>query len=369
MKINDIIAVLEKGIPIKLAQSWDNVGLLIGDGTADVKKVLVTIDITKLVLDEAVATGANLILSYHPTIWNPLKTVTPDGPGSIVYELIRNNIAVYSMHTAFDAVAGGVNDCLAQMIGIKNPKPIGDWVQSPAMPSYKIVVFVPEKEYYKVASAMWDAGAGHIGNYDRCGFELAGTGTFRPLAGSNPVIGSQGKQEYVEEVRFETIVTQSALAGVIEALRASHPYEEPAFDVISLSNADRFGLGRMGELAKAASLDDIVLQIKKATGAKAVGIVGPAKRKIKTAAVCAGSCGAILNLVIAGGVELYVTGELKHHQAVAAREAGITCLCLSHSVSERFALVKIVQLLQKSLTDVKITQSKKDSDPFVWKEI
>ena len=368
MKIKQIISAIEKDIPLKLAQSWDNVGLLIGDREKSVKTVMITIDITKAVLEEAKAAGVGLIVSYHPTIWDGVKTVTADGPASIVYQLIRSNIAVYSMHTAFDAAVGGVNDCLAEMVGIANPKPIGDWVAG-GEGMYKIVVFVPADDLEKVASAMWDAGAGHIGNYDRCAFTSGGMGTFRPLAGAKPAIGSRGRQEFVDEIKFEAVVATSKLAAVVAAMRKAHPYEEPAFDVITLADVDKFGLGRMGELGKSVSVDEIIAKIKKVSGAKAVGVIGPGKRKVKKAAVCAGSCGAILSRVISAGCDVYVTGELKHHQAIAAQEAGLTCLCLSHSVSERFSLTKISNLLKKSLKGVKITLSKKDADPFIWKEI
>jgi dinuclear metal center YbgI/SA1388 family protein len=369
MKVSDITQAFEELAPLSLAQSWDNVGLLIGSASQPVRKVLCTIDITQAVLDEARRFGANIIVSYHPTIWDGLKKITDNGPGSIVYQLVRANIAVYSMHTALDAAAGGVNDGLAELVGIENASPIGDYVANPAGDTYKIVVFIPLDAIDTVAVAMFAAGAGRIGNYSNCGFGVEGTGTFLPLAGAKPAIGAVGRQESVREVRFESIVPANKVADVLAAMRKNHPYEMPAFDVIKLHDTAKFGLGRMGLLARPQTIAQIVAGIKKITGAKAIGFVGDSNRKVRKAAVCAGSCGRIINSVLAAGCDLYVTGELKHHQALAAQEAGLSCLCLSHSVSERFILTKLVAQLQKTLKPVTIKVSKKDADPFVWKNI
>jgi len=165
MKISEIAAQIEKIAPLKLAQDWDNVGLLVGSGDKNVKNILITIDITADVVAEARQLKADMILSYHPVIWDGLKTVTTDGPGAVVHELIRADICVYSIHTAYDAVAGGVNDALADIIGIVNSEPIGDFVSAPGGGHYKLVTFVPKKDVNKVAQAIYAAGAGRIGNY------------------------------------------------------------------------------------------------------------------------------------------------------------------------------------------------------------
>jgi hypothetical protein len=219
-----------------------------------------------------------------------------------------------------------------------------------------------------VANAVFAAGAGAIGNYSHCGFQVEGTGTFLPLAGSKPAIGRKGKTETVKESRLETIVPAEKLDGVIAAMKKVHPYEMPAYDVIRLSNEQqKFGLGRIGKLSQPLSIKTIIKLVKKATSAKAVGIVGKKDRLVRTAAVCAGSCGAIINQVITAKTDLYLTGELKHHQALAAQEAGLTCICLSHTVSERFMLRKLAKQLKNQLKQVNIKVSKKDADPFEWK--
>ena len=370
MKIKEIAEQVEKMVPLKLAQGWDNVGLLIGDARRNVKNILLAIDITKDVLAEAKRLKTDLIISYHPVIWDGLKKITADGTTGVIYDLIRSGIAVFSIHTALDSAIGGVNDGLAEIVGIRDAKPIGDYVESAAGDNYKLVVFVPIKSAAKVANAVFAAGAGAIGNYSHCGFQAEGTGSFLPLEGAKPAIGKKGRVEKVAEVRFETIVPAEKLDAVIAAMKKAHLYETPAFDCYKLYNEqDRFGLGRIGKLEKPTRVNKIIEKIKKHTSARAMGIVGDEKRLVKTAAVCAGSCGKIINSVIAAKADLYVTGELKHHQALAAQEAGLTCICLSHSVSERFILRKLAKQLQERLRNVTIRISKKDADPFTWKKL
>jgi putative NIF3 family GTP cyclohydrolase 1 type 2 len=190
------------------------------------------------------------------------------------------------------------------------------------------------------------------------------------LRGAKPAIGKKGKLEKVPEIRFETIVPADELQNVIEAMKKAHPYETPAFDVFKLYNTEsKFGLGRIGKVFPPVRIKQIINRIRKHTGAQAAGIIGDEKRLVKTAAVCAGSCGKIINSVIAAKADCYVTGELKHNLALAAQEAGLTCICLSHSVSERFILKKFAKQLQKQINQVTLRISKKDSDPFKWKRL
>lgn len=370
MKVGRITSAIEDMIPLALAQDWDNVGFLIGDTQRNAKNILLTIDVTRAVAAEAKRLKVDLIVSYHPVIWDGLKQVTANGPGSLVYDLIRSGISVYSIHTALDVVKGGVNDGLAEIIGIRDAEPIGDYVDNPVGENYKLVVFVPTESVAKVSNAIFAAGAGAIGNYSHCSFQSRGKGTFLPLAGSRPTIGKKGKLEEVAEVRFEAVVPAEKITDVVASMRSAHPYETPAFDVLKLYDIEsKFGLGRMGKVVPPRRLAEIIKAIKKCTGAKAIGIVGKQGRMVRKAAVCAGSCGRIINAVIATGCDLYVTGELKQHHALAAQEAGVTCLCLSHTVSERFILKKLSKQLQKKLKDVKVTISRKDADPFIWKQI
>jgi dinuclear metal center YbgI/SA1388 family protein len=331
---------------------------------------LLTIDVTRDVVAEAKKLKTDLIISYHPVIWDGLKKITAGGPSGSVYALIRSGIAVFSIHTALDTVVGGVNDGLAEIVGIVDGEPIGDYVANPAGDNYKLVAFVPAKSAAKVSNAVFAAGAGAIGNYSHCGFGTEGTGTFLPRKSARPAIGRKGKLEKVSEIRFETIVPAEKLDKVVTAMKKAHPYEMPAFDIFKLHDTETpFGLGRIGKLAKPVRLAQIIKRIKKVTGAKAIGLIGKQNRLVRRAAVCAGSCGKIINSVIAAKADLYLTGELKHHQALAAQEAGLSCICLSHTVSERFILKKLARQLQKQIKTIKIRVSKKDADPFKWKNV
>ncbi len=370
MKAKEIALKIEEIYPPSLAQDWDNVGLLVGDPQKNIKNILLTIDITNNVVAEARRLKTDLIVSYHPVIWDGLKKVIAEGPTHVVYELIRSGIAVFSIHTALDSALGGVNDALAEIVGIVDGKPIGDYVEHPGGDRYKLVVFVPVDSIAKVSNAIFAAGAGAIGNYSHCGFNTEGAGTFLPQKGAKPAIGKKGKLEKVAETRFETVVPGDKLDAVISAMRKAHPYETPAFDVFKIFGTETpFGLGRIGELVRPLRVTRIVEKIKKVTAAKAVGLVGDEKRLVRRAAVCAGSCGKIINQVIAAKADLYLTGELKHHQALAAQEAGVTCICLSHTVSERFILKQVAKQLHKHVQGAKIKISQKDADPFKWKNI
>jgi dinuclear metal center YbgI/SA1388 family protein len=369
VKLPKIVRALEEMAPGRLAQSWDNVGFLVGQRDSDFTSVMLTIDVTQAVLDEARHKGVDLILAYHPVIWDGLKSVTADGPGRMVYDAIRHGIAIYSIHTSLDAAAGGVNDGLADMVGIVGGKPIGDWVEG-GQDRCKLVVFVPVDAVSDVADAIFTAGAGAIGNYSRCSFRVKGEGTFLPGEGAAPAIGKVGRDERVEEIRLESIVPAEKIGPAIAAMRLAHPYEEPAFDVIRLYDAEgRAGLGRMGELDKPATMHEILARVKTATGATVAGFVGDEERLVRTAAVCAGACGRILFSVMAARCDLYLTGELKHHEALAAQEAGLSCICLSHTVSERFILKKMARRLSEKLGGLDINVSQADKDPFTWKTI
>ena len=367
MKLKYIAEEIDRIAPLGLALDWDNVGLLIGSKEADVKNMLVTIDVTKAVVAEAKKLKCDTILSYHPVIWDGLKRITAEGETSHIYDIIRSGINVFSFHTAYDMAIGGVNDALAEILGIENGEPIGDFVEDPKGSFYKIVTFVPTADVNKIANAMFKAGAGAIGNYSSCSYRSEGVGTFKPLDGASPAIGSVGKLGRVSEIKLESIVLAEKIEAVVEALKSAHPYETPAYDIFrQYEMGGKFGLGRIGKLGKTVSLDKLIENIKKTTGAKAIGLVGPGKRTVKTAAVCAGSCGKIINTVINQKCDLYLTGELKHHQALTAAEAGLTCICLSHTVSERFALKNMAKMLKKRLKSVTIRVSKKDADPFRW---
>ncbi|MBN1844821.1 MAG: Nif3-like dinuclear metal center hexameric protein, partial [Sedimentisphaerales bacterium] len=302
MKLGEIGAVLERMAPTELAADWDNVGLLAGDPDQPIRRILLTIDLTGPVLAEAKRLKAGLIVAYHPPIWEPLKRIVAGrGPAPLLYEVVRRGMAVYTLHTALDAVRGGVNDLLAKLVGIVNPQILqAQDVQTGAY--CKLVVFLPESDQERISEALFAAGAGRIGaasQYGRCSFRCRGVGTFQGDAASHPTVGRPGRFEQVEEIRLETVLPTARLAAAVQAMLAAHSYEEVAYDVYPLLKAPQdAGLGRYGDLAEPVPAAELIERIKKALKLPTVGLIGPARRIVRRAAVGAGSCGFLLRDVI-----------------------------------------------------------------------
>jgi len=359
MRLNDIIKKLEDIAPTSLAETWDNAGLLVGDPNQDISKIMLTIDYSPGVAEEARAGNFNLVVAYHPPIFQAIKRVTA---GSPVFDAIRRGIAIYSPHTALDAAEGGTNDMLADVLELTDRKPLKRGDADPTQ--YKLVVFVPIEAVEKVSRAMFDAGAGRIGNYSSCSFRSAGTGTFFGESGTSPVVGQSGRLEKADEIRMETVVPIGAVDAVIAALKANHPYEEPAFDLNMLAAAaDDKGLGKIGSLPPTAR-GEIFERIKRGLEIDRLLVAGPLDGAITRAAVCAGSCGNLLDDAIAARAELYLTGEMRHHDASKAAAAGLTVVCTLHSNSERPVLKGLAARLAQTPGMPPIAISAVDRDPF-----
>jgi len=367
VKAKKFLEAVNEITPLELAQSWDNVGHLIGDLEKPVAKVLLCIDLTREVFQEALDGSYDTIICYHPVIWEPLKSITAQSQRGFVYDLVRSGINVFSVHTACDAAAGGVNDMLAEAVGIEDPRPLSDFVSRHEDGLLLLTVQVPVNQANELSEAIFNAGAGAIGSYSECSFSHEGTGRFKPLPGSNPVIGDVWALEQVREIQIETVVRADKAEAVLDALLHAHPYETPAYSFVNMETFERkYGIGRFGELLKPRKASEIIEEIKQLTGAGVIGVVGDAGRLVKSAAVCAGSCGSIAMKAAKAGCDMYITGEMKHHEALAAKEAGLLCVCLSHSVSERFMLRRYAELLGGSAGEVEYKLSEKDCDPFVW---
>lgn len=359
MKLSDAVAVLEEIAPTRFAEAWDNVGLIVGDPAQDVSTAILTIDYTAAVAEEAIERNCDLVIAYHPPIFDGLKRVTSN---SLIHGAILRGMAIYSPHTALDAATDGTNDVLADAVGLQERSPLRASNVGPTQ--YKLVTFVPEKDVERVSAALFAAGAGRIGNYSSCSFRTTGTGTFLGEEGSNPTIGSPGRLERVEEMRLETVVPISAVEAVIRALRQSHPYEEPAFDLNQLAAPPSgLGIGRIGTMPS-TSRQQVIDRIKRALELPHVLVAGPTSGEVTRAAVCAGSCGNLLDQAIAAKVDLYVTGEMRHHDALKAAKAGITVICLLHSNSERAVLKRLAAKLGEKLPELRLVLSREDRDPF-----
>lgn len=370
MKLKKICEVLEGIAPVGLAADWDNVGLLAGDPEQSIRRILLTIDLTKAVWAEAKQQKTDMILAYHPPIWEPLKKVIAgQGTSPLLYEVIRSGMAVYAMHTALDVVRGGINDVLAKVVGIVDPQPL-EVKEVETSRFCKLAVFLPESDLEKVSEAIFATGGGKIGaesKYSKCSFRCHGVGTFQGDQTSNPTVGKRGRFEQAEEIRLETVVPAAQLGAAVKAMLKAHSYEEVAYDVYPMLEApSEKGLGRFGELGKPVGVTTLVEKIKRILKVKTAGLIGPQRRPVKRAAVGAGSCGSLLREVIRRDCDFYLTGELKHHHALELQEAGVTTMCVGHSNSERIILTDVAGKLKKECPGVVVKISRKDQDPIIW---
>jgi dinuclear metal center YbgI/SA1388 family protein len=365
VNVHDIVQVLDEIAPPALAAEWDNVGLLTGDRLAEVRKIILCVDLTAAVLAEARRGNCQMILAYHPVIFRPVSRLSRQD-NSLLYDIMRMGVAVYSPHTALDAAAGGTNDCLADVLNLRDRRPLQP-VQVGLL--QKVVVFAPPEDLPGIARVAFRAGAGQIGNYSECSFFTHGIGTFSCGENTNPTVGMPGSSEAVEEVRLEMVVPREQSAGVVHAIRLAHSYEEPVVDLYPLENSyESLGLGRIGLLPKPAKLSTIVARVKKALTVPKVLLAGSfsagAEATIKTVAVAAGSCGELWRHASQAGADLYITGEMRHHEALAAASAGLPAMCVGHSNSERITLTRIASQLRAKLSKLKITLAKSDHDPM-----
>jgi dinuclear metal center YbgI/SA1388 family protein len=359
MQLSQILPILEEIAPAKYAESWDNVGLLAGNPAQEVRRILLTIDYTDPVAAEARDHQCDLVIAYHPPIFNALKRITAP---SLIFDAIRNGIALYSPHTALDVAEGGTNDLLADALGLTQRWPLK--LAETKTTQYKLVTFVPEEALEKVSSALFTAGAGRIGAYSSCSFRSPGTGTFLGDESTTPAVGQKGKLEQVAEVRLETVVPISKVEEAIRALRTSHPYEEPAFDLNQLAAPPQaIGIGRSGTLPPTPR-EVIFERIKQTLGLNHLLIAGPVTGPITRAACCAGACGELLDDALREKAELYLTGEMRHHDALKAAARGMTVVCTLHSNSERAVLQRLTERLKPQLPGIDLLLSRADRDPF-----
>jgi dinuclear metal center YbgI/SA1388 family protein len=362
MQLANVVDALNEIAPTRNAESWDNVGLLAGDSQQDVTRAMLCIDYTDDVAAEASEAGCNLIVAYHPPIFDAVKRMTA---GSVVFDAIRRGVAIYSPHTALDVADGGTNDMLADAIGIRAEDRGPLRLIEPKAHQYKLVTFVPEKDLQRVADALFDAGAGRIGNYTRCSFQSPGTGTFYGEEGSNPTVGKAGKLERAPEVKVETVMPIARMSEVLAALRKAHPYEEPAFDLVQLAAPpEKLGQGRIGTLSSPTPRGQVIDRIKRELELSHVLVAGPTDGTVTRAACCAGACGDLLNDALRQKADLYLTGEMRHHDAIKAAKAGMTVVCTLHSNSERAVLKRLVRRLSEALPGLTVQQSQTDRDPF-----
>ena len=364
MKLGELTVVFDSIARTHHAADWDNVGLLVGDPACEVRAAMLCIDLTAPVLAEVRKHKAQLILAYHPPLFKPPTTLTPQS-APILWATLQAKLAIYSMHTALDVATGGTNDVLAGVLGMTPDGPIEP---AEASRTCKVVVFTPTGNVDSVATAAFEAGAGQIGDYAECSFRSGGEGTFLGGESTTPAIGLKGMRERVPEIRLEVVCPTKQMHAVVEAIRAVHSYEEPAIDVYPLIVQAHSGMGRVGGFGKSVTEQTLISRIKRGLGVKHVLVARPQGRSsqvtVRRAACAAGSCGEMWRQAANVGATFYVTGEMKHHDALAASAAGLTVVCVGHSNSERMVLQPLAARLTAEVPDVRWLVSQTDRDPF-----
>jgi dinuclear metal center YbgI/SA1388 family protein len=360
---NELIRVMDTYAPPMLAVEKDRIGLQVGDPQAEVKGILVTLDVNEEVVDEAVRKGANWIVAHHAVIYQPLKALRTDQPaGRMFAKMLAHGIQVYVAHTNLDAADDGVNDVLAKKLGLTNAKVLIAYKEEKLK---KLVVTIPVEHHEAVLEAICEAGAGWIGNYSHCTFNVEGTGTFMPREGSDPFIGKQGELEKVKEMRLETILPERLQKPVIEAMLKAHPYEEVAYDIYPLDlKGNPIGFGRIGDLPEPLSLADLAEKVKEAYQVDGLRMVGEPTRVIRKVAILGGSGGRYIMDAKRQGADVYITGDIDYHTAQDALANGLCLLDPGHHV-EHHVIERVCQVLSRKLNGaVPVIPSRVNTNPF-----
>lgn len=358
----DVTAALDDRFPPALAESWDAVGLVCGDPSSPVRRVLLAVDPSPAVAREAVDGGFDLLVTHHPLFLGGTTTVAADDPrGRVVHDLVRAGSALFVAHTNADRAKGGVNDGLAELFGLRGTEPL----ERVPEPVDKLIVFVPLDTAEKVRAAIAEAGAGRIGDYDSCSWSTEGVGAFRPLPGADPAIGEVGLLERVPEVRVETVVPRALRAQVIAALKLAHPYETPAYDVVPVADLPGdAGLGRVGDLPEPLTIRDLTARAATLLPATAWGVraAGDPDQLVSRLAVCGGAGDSTAPAAARLGAQALLTSDLKHHRALE-RPEGLALIDAAHWATEWPWLVPTAEWLTR-VVGVEAVVSTLRTDPW-----
>ncbi len=345
MKIKEITDYLETIAPLSYQESYDNSGLIVGDKNATVKKTLITLDATEEVIDEAIREKCQLVIAHHPIVFGGLKKFNGKNyVERVVIKAIKNNIAIYAIHTNYDNVLDGVNSKICERLGLVDCEILLPKKQL----LKKLYTFIPIADHERVTKAVFEAGAGYIGNYSETSFNVQGTGTFKGNEKSNPVLGKKGVLEKADEIKFETIFPAHIEGKVVSALLESHPYEEVAYDIVSLDNCfSKVGSGMVGNLKKPLEGLTFLKSVKQSLKTDSIRYTRLLDKPIKRVAVCGGAGRFLLPNAIAAGADVFVTGDFKYHEFFDA-EGKIVIADVGHYESEQFTKDLLLQhLLEK----------------------
>jgi dinuclear metal center YbgI/SA1388 family protein len=361
MTVKQVTDILEELAPLAQAEDFDNVGLLVGDAHAEVKGILVTLDTLEKVVDEAIATDCNLIVSFHPIIFGGLKKLT--GATYVertVIKAIQNDIAIYSMHTALDNVREGVNAKICEVLGIKNPKiliPKQETIE-------KLVTYVPLEDAEALRTALFAAGAGNIGNYSHCSFSTEGTGSYKAGEEARPVKGEIGKTHYKKEAQINVVYSRSHRSGILKALFKNHPYEEVAYEIFSLQNTDQnLGMGMVGPLEEPLGEKEFLGQVKQKMDVSIVRHSRLLDQKVNKVAVLGGSGAFAIEAARASGAQIFVTADIKYHEFFKAEDK-IVIADIGHYETEQFTKNLLVDYLTKKIPSFAIRLSESKTNPI-----
>ncbi|WP_425446087.1 Nif3-like dinuclear metal center hexameric protein [Dethiothermospora halolimnae] len=364
MRCKDLINIMDNLAPKYLIEEWDNCGFEIGSKEKDISNVLITLDIRHEVVQYAIDNNIDMIISHHPLFFNSIKNISKDSiKGNMIYDIINNDIVIFSAHTNLDNAYRGINYVLGNLFNLKEPQVINPVYKEKL---YKIVVFVPKTHSNHVRNAMSSEGAGHIGNYSHCTYNTEGIGTFMPREGTNPYIGEKDKLEEVEEVKIETIVEKDKLNKTIEAMIQSHPYEEVAYDVYKLENENIIhGTGRVGDI-DSISLRDLCEIVKDKLGCKSIRVYGDLERKVKRLAVSGGSGSGFIKSASSKEADVYITSEIDYHDGQLAKDLGLAIIDANHYDTEKVVLNHVKEyLLAKTNNELNVLVFDKNVDEFI----
>lgn len=362
-KISDIIDKLEQWAPRSYQETYDNSGLLTGNQDDDVKSIIVALDCTESVVEEAIVKGANLIVAHHPIIFGGLKKLT--GRNYVertVIKAIKNDIAIYAIHTNLDNVHTGVNAMIAEKLGLRALE-----ILTPKQGTLsKLAFFVPQADTEVVLQAVHEAGAGNIGNYSHCSFKVNGTGSFRPNERANPSIGSENKQEELVEDRVEVIYPNYLQTRILSALKSAHPYEEVGYYLNGLDNEHQeIGSGMIGSLPRALSVDEFLRHLKSAMSLNTIKYTALEKNKVERVAICGGYGSFLLKPAMAKGADAFVTADFKYHEFFDGE--GKTLIAdIGHYESEVFTKDLIAKFLRENFTNIATYLTEVNTNPVKY---
>jgi dinuclear metal center YbgI/SA1388 family protein len=345
--VRDWLTLVHERYPPAEAASWDHVGLQVGDADWPVERVLVTLDVTGAVLDEALDGPATLVLAHHPLLFRPLAALTPaTAAGRLALRAARGGVAVAAAHTNLDVArdGAGTSDPVVTVLGLTEVRPLTTELRDGDRA--KLVTFVPPEALDVVLDALSSAGAGRIGEYERCSFRVRGTGTFRPLPGADPYSGQGvGQAAEEEELRLEVELPLRSTGAVVAALLDAHPYDEVAYDLLPLLDGAMIGFGRVGRLPAPRPLAEVAAAIRDRLPAPHLRYAGDPSRPVTTVAVVGGAGDSLIGAVLGAGADVYVTGDLRHHVTLDALEQGLAVIDAGHHATEVAALPAWIERL------------------------